>query len=190
MGVVMKTTGESDVVLSHRSYSGDRRAFELLFHRFRSSEGTAPPFSAPSVSISDTGIHLVHTPLKVPARRPARMSWKVLGIALALLLLSGCAAAPLPPPPATPTPTPTATSHLSKYPTPRDQGPFDGAEGTTTTDSSGKITYTVASGDSASTIATRFGVYPEQLETLVGGKVGMSTIYPGDKLQFGTRGYT
>ncbi|MDY7527253.1 MULTISPECIES: LysM domain-containing protein [unclassified Cryobacterium] len=130
----------------------------------------------------------MHTPLKVPAPRPARISWKVLGIALALLVLSGCAAAPIPAPPATP--SPTATSHLSKYPTPRDQGPFDGAEGTTTIDSSGKITYTVVSGDSASTIATRFGVYPEQVETLGGGKVGMSAIHPGDKLQFGTRGYT
>ncbi|WP_166788252.1 MULTISPECIES: LysM domain-containing protein [Cryobacterium] len=90
----------------------------------------------------------------------------------------------------TSTPSPTATSHLSTYPTPRDQGPFEGAEGTATTDSSGKIIYTVVSGDSASTIATRFGVYPEQVETLVGGKVGMSTIHPGDKLQFGTRGYT
>jgi hypothetical protein len=187
MGVVMKTTGESDLVLSHRSHKGDRRAFGLLFDRFRSSE-EAPPFSAPSASFSDTGIHLVRTPLKVPAPRPARISWKVLGIALALLVLSGCAAAPVPAPPATP--SPTATSHLSTYPTPRDQGPFDGAEGTTTTDSSGKITYTVVSGDSASTIATRFGVYPEQVETLGGGKVGMSTIRPGDKLQFGTRGYT
>ena len=191
MGVVMKTTGEFDLVLSHRSQRGNRLAFGLLFDRFRSSEAKAPPFSAPSASISDTSIHLVPTPPKVPVPRPARISWKVLGIALALLVLSGCAAAPLPAPPSpSPSPSPTATSHLSTYPTPRDQGPFDGAEGTTTTDSSGKITYTVVSGDSASTIATRFGVYPEQVETLVGGKVGMSTIYPGDKLQFGTRGYT
>ncbi|MBG6058193.1 LysM repeat protein [Cryobacterium sp. MP_M5] len=104
--------------------------------------------------------------------------------------LTGCAGAPATVASITPAPSPAATSHLSTYPTPRDQGPFDGAEGTTTTDSSGRITYTVVSGDSASTIATRFGVYPEQVETLVGGKVGMSTIHPGDKLQFGTRGYT
>jgi hypothetical protein len=188
MGVVMETAGESDLVLARRSSRGNRRAFGLLFDRFRSSEATGPPFSTPSASISDRSTHLVYTPLKVPAPRPARISWKVLGIALALLMLSGCAAEPLAPP--TAAPSPTATSHLSTYPTPRDQGPFDGAEGTTTTDSSGKITYTVVSGDSASTIATRFGVYPEQVETLVGGKVGMSTIYPGDKLQFGTRGYT
>ncbi|MDY7556956.1 hypothetical protein [Cryobacterium sp. 10C3] len=44
--------------------------------------------------------------LKVPAPRAARVSWKVLGIALVLLVLSGCAAAPVAPPSATPIPAP------------------------------------------------------------------------------------
>jgi len=128
-------------------------------------------------------------------RDPRRLSVTAALAVTFVVALAGCAGTPtntdgsaLASP--TSTPSPTATSHLSKYPTPRDQGPFEGAEGTTTTDSAGTITYTVVSGDAASTIATRFGVYPEQVETLVGGKVGMSTIYPGEKLQFGTRGYT
>ncbi|TFC21847.1 hypothetical protein [Cryobacterium glucosi] len=104
--MVMKTAGESDLVFSRGSNSADRRAFGLLFDRVRSSEATAPPFSAPSASIPDGSIHRVRPTLKVPAPRPARVSWKVLGIALVLLVLSGCAAAPVAPPSATPIPAP------------------------------------------------------------------------------------
>ncbi len=175
----METAGESDRMLVHRASTG---------HAGRSRA----PATVPSTHNARTDPSITGTDDLTNAARRLILSVAVVGALTAAL--TGCSGAPATvassTPAPSPTPTPTATSHLSTYPTPRDQGPFDGAEGTTTTDSSGKITYTVVSGDSASTIATRFGVYPEQVETLVGGKVGMSTIHPGDKLQFGTRGYT
>jgi hypothetical protein len=38
----------------------------------------------------------------------------------------------------------------------------------------------------AGTIATRFGVYPEQVHNVRGGIVGDAPIHPGEMLQFGT----
>jgi hypothetical protein len=124
----------------------------------------------------------------------ARLIAVMIGLAVAGTSLTGCV--PSVNDPNVPTPvmstTPTASAYFTPraYPRPVDSGPEAGASGSVRRTAEGSLIYTVASGDSASMIADRFGVDPAQIETLKGAKVGAGAIYPEDQLTFGTRGYT
>lgn len=68
-----------------------------------------------------------------------------------------------------------------------DSGQRAGASGDVLSAGSDEMTYVVAAGDTASDIATRFGVGLEQLIDEQGKRLGTyPTLAPGDRIQFGT----